>query len=107
MHVTFGAAGAPTLDVPNSKGISSIVRNSAGRYTITLQDTYNKLLGLDIQQLSTLAQAAPIVNMKSQAVSSSPATIVIQYLAIDNSTATDPASGEQAFIQIGLGNSSV
>lgn len=105
-HVTFGAAGAPTLDPNNSMGIASISRTSAGLYVITLQDVYNKLLGLDLSQLSTGPQAAPIVNLKAQTVSTAK-TLTIQYLAIDNSTATDPASGEQLFLRVILSNSSV
>lgn len=107
-HVTFGASGAPTLDSATSKGIASIVRNSAGKYTITLSDSYNKMMGMDICQLSgTSAQAAPLVTLVSQAVSNATPTVVIQYRAIDNTTATDPASGEEAFIELALGNSSV
>ena len=45
--VAIGAAGAPTINVKKSKGISSIVRNSAGNYTISLQDIYQYLLFLD------------------------------------------------------------
>lgn len=106
MRVTFGASGAPTLDSNTDGGIASITRNSAGRYTIVLQDVYNKLMGVNMVQLAASAEAAPIRRVVSQTVSSTK-TIVIQYLAVDNSTATDPASGEQLFMQIVLGNSSV
>lgn len=105
-HITYGATGAPTLDAPNSKGVASISRTSAGLYVLTLQDSYNKLLGFTVNQLSTGAQAAPVLNIVSQTVSSTK-IVTFQYRAINNSTATDPASGEQAFIQITLGNSSV
>lgn len=105
-RVTFGAAGAPTLVTADSKGVASISRTSAGLYVITLQDVYNKLLGLNMTQLSTGAQAAPIVNLVAQTVSTNK-TITIQYRAIDNTTATDPASGEQLYLSIELNNSSV
>jgi hypothetical protein len=39
--------------------------------------------------------AAPIVNMKAQTVSTNK-TLTFQYLAINNSSATDPASGESS-----------
>lgn len=108
-HVTFGAAGAPTLDAPASKGITSIVRQSAGQYLITLQNPqFKRLLGVNVAQFSgTSAQAAPFSTLEVNSVSSNPATLVLQYRAVDNSTVTDPANGEQAFIRITLGNSSV
>lgn len=109
MHVSFGAAGAPTLDTANSKGITSIVRNSAGQYTITLANSqFRKLLGMTVDQFSsTSPQAAPFRTIEGNSVASSPATLVLQYYALDNTTPTDPASGEQAFVRIMVGNSSV
>jgi hypothetical protein len=44
---TVGASGAPTLVAAASKGIESIVRDSAGLYTITLQDRAYNLLFFD------------------------------------------------------------
>ena len=107
MHVTFGAAGAPTLE--RGQGITSIVRNSAGKYTITLADNYNRMLGVNMMQLAGASpQAAPVKQIVSQAVSTAAApTVIVQYYAIDNSTATDPASGEELYMEIALGNSSV
>lgn len=105
-QVTYGATGAPTLVTANSKGIKSVVRNSAGNYTITLQDTYFKFLGVDLTPVvPTGTPAAPVQFMVSQAVTSQTApTIVLQYL--NGTTATDPASGESVFLTIALGNSS-
>lgn len=105
-HVTFGASGAPTLE--RGLGITSIVRNSAGKYTITLADNYNRMLGADMMQLTgASAAAAPVCTIVSQAVSNSTPTLVLQYRAIDNITATDPASGEELFLEIALSNSSL
>lgn len=108
-HITFGAAGAPTLEAAASKGITSVVRNSAGQYTITLRNPqFKRLLGVEIALLpGTSAPAAPLVVVEAQSVSTNPATIVLQCRAIDNSTATDPADTEQMFLTITLGNSSV
>lgn len=104
--VTFGSTGAPTLS--NSLGIASIARNSAGRYTITLAQNYNRLLGCDLQIQATAAPAAPFVRQVSEAVATLAApTLVIAYLAVDNTTATDPASGEKLRVVITLCNSSV
>jgi hypothetical protein len=46
-RLSFGAAGAPTLDGPNSKGILGITRNSAGNYTIQFGVSVNGLSYLD------------------------------------------------------------
>jgi hypothetical protein len=105
--VTIGAAGAPTLVSANSKGISSIVRNSAGKYTITLQDKYNRLLHIKpVIVLGAGTPAAPFNFVVSESVASAK-TIVIQFLAVDGTTATDPASGEEVRFEIQLKNSSV
>lgn len=104
---TIGAAGAPTLDAANSKGIASMVRNSAGNYTITLQDTYNRLLGAHIVLIvGSGTPAAPLSFIVSEAVATTKA-IVVQFTAVDGTTATDPASGEQVRISLQLKNSSV
>lgn len=108
-NVTFGASGAPTLVTANSKGILSIARQSAGQYLITLTNSgFRKLLSANVTQLSgTSAPAAPFCVVEANAVSSSPATITLQYRAVDNSTATDPANGESLLLSIEVGNSSV
>jgi hypothetical protein len=53
----IGAVGAPTLDASKSKGIASIVRNSAGNYSITLSDPYVTFLGFSSTQV--LAAGVP------------------------------------------------
>lgn len=106
-NISIGAAGAPTLNQSASKGVASVVRNSAGQYTITLQDKYNSLLHMNVLQDSgTSAPAAPFVVLEAENVSSAK-TLVIQCRAVDNSTATDPANGESMLVKITLSNSSV
>lgn len=102
--VTFGASGAPTLDALNSKGIKSIARTGAGAYTITLQDSYVRFLGIRHTAVSATAPTAPGAYVVSETVSSSTLpTVRIVFNAAG--TATDPASGEVALIQIVLKNS--
>lgn len=103
MQVSFGSSGAPTLSAANSRGISSIVRNSAGNYTITLSDRYSRFLMLNKIAISSAAQAAPEFRVVSEAVSNATPTIVVQFSAAG--VATDPASGEAAKMQIILKNS--
>lgn len=100
--VTIGATGAPTLS--RGKGIASIVRNSAGLYTITLQDKSARLLEMSHDMLSgSSALAAPFMNIVSETVASTK-LIVLQFRALDNSTATDPANGEILYLRIAVCN---
>lgn len=101
--VTIGATGAPTLTA-DSKGVTSITRNSAGQYTVVLQDTYAMLIGYGVSMYSgTSAQAAPFNTLEADSISTN-GTFVIQFRAVDNSTATDPASGEIMYINLTLRN---
>lgn len=102
-RVAIGASGAPTLT--RGQGISSIVRDSDGLYTITLQDAFVQLVGVDITQLSASALTAPIQQVISQDVSSAK-TVVVQFRNAADA-ATDPASGSILFIRLSLRNSSI
>jgi hypothetical protein len=103
--VTIGATGEPTLT--RAKNVASIARNSAGQYTIVLDDVYNQLIGIDVMfYAGTSAAAAPMVVLESNSISTTK-TFIIQCRAIDNSTATDPADGEIMYLHIALRNSSI
>lgn len=103
--VSFAAAGAPTLVAGQNRGIASIVRNSAGNYTITLQDSYQRLLMIEQRALNATPPAAPAMFVVSENVANLPApTIVIQMNAAG--VATDPASGEIMLLEINVKNSS-
>jgi hypothetical protein len=90
LKATIGASGAPTLVA--QKGIVSMVRNSAGRYTITLKNNFNLFLDANYTAISpSAAPAAPGMYIVSETVNSTK-TIVIQ---MNNAgTAADPANGE-------------
>ena len=109
-RVTFGGTGAPTLDAVNSKGIKSIVRNSAGNYTVTFgvgaaTDIYNRIFHVRHNfLLGSGTPAAPLMYTVSQAVAST-GSLVIQFTAVDGTTATDPASGEEVWLEFKLKNS--
>lgn len=110
-QVTFGASGAPTLNAVNSKGVKSISRVSAGRYLVTFGtnaqlpvDTYVKLLCVKNVFDTTATAAAPAApGMFVAAQALNVGTITIQFNAAG--TATDPASGEVAYIDFCLGDS--
>lgn len=106
LKVNIGASGAPTIASGNAKGVVSMSRTSAGLYVITLQQPYNRLLDLSSQSISgSSAQAAPMCTIVSETVATTK-LVTLQYRAIDNSTATDPASGEVLLIKISVRNSS-
>lgn len=103
--VTFGASGAPTLVAAKSKGIKSISRTSAGKYVVTLQDSYTRLLMMKHVFINATAPASPGAYVFAQTVGSvNPPTITVVFNAAG--TATDPASGEEVLIQISLSDSS-
>lgn len=106
LKVSIGATGAPTIVL--GKGITSITRNSAGNYTILLKGNANKLMDMSCSQIVAAAgAAAPMVVVASEQVSSTSApSLILQMRAIDNTTATDPASGEVLMIKITLRNAS-
>jgi len=110
-HVTFGSTGAPTLDIPNSKGIVSMTRNSAGNYTVVFGttssslDTYFKLLCVNHVFSNATQPAAPGMYVVANNISNPAlANIIIQFYTA--STPTDPASGEQLYIDFAFKNSS-
>src|SRR5437868_4896546 len=103
-HVTIGAAGAPTLDAPNSKGIKSIVRNSAGDYTVTLQDQYVKFFSCWIGFIKATGPAAPSESFKAKNMTAAGGATIEFVLYNNSSVATDPASGEELFLEITVGN---
>ena len=103
-HVTFGAAGAPTLDASQSRGITSITRNSAGNYTILFNDNYNRLMMVNNLFVSSTAAASPEFRVSVDSVASTTAPGITFVYSVGG-VATDPASGEQSRMQISLKNS--
>lgn len=100
-EVAIGASGAPTLS--RGTGVESIVRNSAGLYTLTLQDKYNRLMHSDIKQLVSAAEdlqfqlvAEDVDNAKT-----------LQFRCVTAAVETDPSNGSILFIKLELKNSSV
>jgi hypothetical protein len=102
---TIGAAGAPTLSQVNSKGIKGIVRNSAGDYTITLQDSYYKLLDVKaVVQNASGIPASGVVGIKANAVTTAP-NGTLEVVFSNGGAATDPASGDTIYFIVRLSNS--
>ena len=98
--VDIGASGAPTIvDAPF---VTSIARNGAGDYTITLDDSYNELFHFGALQENSTAQditfALHTVDVGSK---------TIRFICKTGATETEVSSGSTLYIDIGLKNSSV
>lgn len=114
-RVSFGASGAPTLDAKNSKGVVSVTRNSAGKFTFVFGtntklplDTYNRLLMIkhvfDETGNSGTAPASPALYIIGNSIATV-GTASIQVEFNNAGTATDPASGEVVLLQFVFQNS--
>lgn len=107
--VSFGAAGAPTLDAAASRGVLSVTRDAAGKLTFVFGSKVNKANQLD--QYVRLADARVVFDTKAVGAgvaAASPSLQVIdcqvhdgkkascQVMLCDLETpaATDPANGE-------------
>jgi hypothetical protein len=129
-RVSIGATGAPTLvtavattDVNGntvsvwnpSKGIASITRVSAGKYTIQLGradsvvgtqvDTYNGFLNFNSIIVNSTLSAVNGVQVLSDSVKST-GQLQIQFISAAG-TATDPSSGDVISFEIILKNSAL
>ena len=102
--VTIGATGAPTIVTKNSKGLKSITRNSAGDYTMILQDQYYRLLNLSVLVIKATSAAASAITLKAVNTKAAGGAS-IEFVMFAAAVATDPASGEELLIEIELSNS--
>jgi hypothetical protein len=82
-----GAVGA--IDMP---GVYSITRNSAGKYTIVLQDNWVKLKNWAANMLSVTGMDV-YCQLSAETVASDK-TIVLQWYANGGVVATDPPAGK-------------
>lgn len=107
--LTIGSSGAPTLT--RGKGFKSISRTSTGLYVLTLDSSYNALLGFDVTtKTSTGLPAAPQAALVTDASTSTGALTFQMSSATSSSTTTlvaaDPTSGDVLFVTVNLTNSS-
>lgn len=107
-QVTFGASGAPTLN-KGSADISGIVRNSAGNYTLTFRQTFQQLLGVNVvfNSGSSLPTAPSMYIAANTTATAATRALNIVFTDLETPAATDPASGEIAYLQIIFNNSSL
>ena len=108
--VDIGATGAATLSAADSVGVNKIVRDGAGRYTVTLGDSaldttdkYNKLLsfhGAVIQDSNTATDLT--FQIETDGASSG----TVQFNTLAAAAETDPADGQALLLHFMLKNSS-
>lgn len=101
LDVAIGASGAPTLT--KGLGITSITRDSAGVYIITLNDTFKRLMSFDVKQLVSAAEDLTF-QLETESVASAK---TIQFRAVAAGVETDPSNGSRLLIKIDVKNSSV
>jgi hypothetical protein len=106
VKAAIGATGAPTISTTDAKGITSITRNSAGNYTILLQDNYAALMTASAVVLCATASAAPITQLISEQVSNSTTPRVILQCLDAAGAAADPDSGSTLMVHLMLRNAS-
>lgn len=106
-NVAIGAAGAPTMTAKQCLGIATVVRVSAGLYTVTLADRYQRTMDFNANFLNaTGAHTVFQVVLKSDSVNT--ATPSLQIRCNDASgAAVDPSSGAVLIMHFHLKNSTV
>ena len=100
--LVVGATGAVTSD--SGYGLTSIVRNGVGNYTITLDRKFKKLLAV----VPTVIQATPQglkMTLEADAIASA-GTITLEWNT-DAGTATELSSGTVVLFAITVGDTSL
>lgn len=105
--IAIGAAGAPTVVSGTGMGIASVVRNSAGTYTIDLGRAFSALMNVQAVFVSSGAPAAPTIRVAADNSASSTLHNIQIVTSTSAGTATDPASGEAMLIEILVSDSSL
>lgn len=100
--ITIGASGA--VSSFSMRGVSSVVRNSAGNYTVTLDQPYNALLAFHMGVQSASPQSIG-GQLASYNLASGTQTLTVNTQAAG--VATDPTSGTVLYLLLRLSNSSV
>ena len=97
-RVNIGATGAVTSVA--GTGVASVVRTSAGLYTITLNETYPSLLSANATLLAPVAVDL-VPQFVSEAVAS---TKIIVLRTVAAAVLTDPANGASLLVNLVLRN---
>jgi hypothetical protein len=99
VKVAIGASGAPSFVAQSSYGSAAIVRDSAGRYTLTLSDAYNQLRNFKAKLMSATAQ-----DLRMQVRTDAVKTKSVTFMCLTDAVETDPANGSTIVIKLELKN---
>jgi hypothetical protein len=103
LSFSIDGSGDPVLDVANSKGIASITKlGTAGKYRITMQDAYVKLLMVEQLPVNPVS-AAVLMSLDNDDVQNK--IIDIQFASLVTGTGTYLSSGESRKMVLVLRNS--
>jgi hypothetical protein len=103
LSFSIDGSGDPVLDVANSKGIASITKlGTAGKYRITMQDAYVKLLMVEQLPVNPVS-AAVLMSVDNDDVQNK--IIDIQFASLVTGTGTYLSSGESRKMVLVLRNS--
>lgn len=93
--ITLGASSVASTTLTTDGIASSVVRNSAGDYTITLADPVGAFVGFNIEIL-----AASAADLQPQLTALSTANKTVQFRVLTGATATDADSGVIIYVII-------
>lgn len=99
--VAIGASGAPTLT--KGLGITSIERTGTGRYRLTLDDKYTRLMWADAIHLASTTEDLDW-HLTAEDVDGAK---TVEFVAHTAGTDADPADGDRVLFHMELKNSSV
>jgi hypothetical protein len=93
--ITLGASSVASTTLTTDGIASSVVRNSAGDYTITLADPVGAFVGFNIEVL-----AASAADLQPQLTALSTSNKTVQFRTLAGAVATDGASGVVIYVVI-------
>ena len=105
ISLSFAPAGTGAPTDVKGRGVTSVVRDSAGKFTITLKDKFLELMGLNVViAMTAVADLKPQLGAVDVVTAK---TVVLNILAV--ATATDIAANaaNRVYVTLFLRNSSV
>lgn len=101
-EISFGASGAPTI--VRGKGFALVTKVSTGYYELSLQDTYQRVLGASVMFKGLNAPAAPEVEIRQDRSATDPDPSIRLHFR-NAGTLTEPADGDVVLLTFTLSNS--
>lgn len=111
IYGNFAVGSTGAVGTTSGKGVTSVTRDSAGQYTVLLQDSYDSVFWASAAIKDT-ANSDPstvgvIARWEADSINDSTPTVQFQFFALDDGAVADPASGAVVYFKLELRNSSV